>query len=766
MRRGEEVRSGDLRSEIYLPLTSQWKDEGEAWVAWWHERLRQKASEFLLPRLRELDFPYADDQYIGVWVNGAPEETVLRYLAASIPCFIVHEFKGLVTGIADRDVCVQENFLRGTLLDTLLGDDNPYQSIARRQAMVLDSLPGTDDGRLGMHPLANAEDEMRSSSSRLVALAQARRPERARVPTPSPAPLAPLVTPTPDPNPPRVVETSVSLSRTAEPSLPSNSRALPSAPNASIDKYAAPAVVTRVIDSERVPWIVPPPIEARGKGKLDRWALTDLDGTRAWVYQGKGRKEEYVNQWFDRKLGRRLCFGPFMEPPGVTDSHRFGAPVPRFPFFHPGDGTRATPQRASHWMYPNERETRGDAGVTASTPHPYELMRLSDVAAGAGRSKGKMVVRHGNESFEPDESSEDDDDWEGMAVDEPDDAEVPSNVVVLDGLDHEVSAIMFEAFSRDRLARDTRPLSIINAQGRMWMRFADVSAGQRAFGALSGLYPGSVRSFISNSAFEDAAQYTRDLWSPELLEDAPLLANVELPGIEPETTEPQAPAEESPPNELPAPADSAAIAVTPSREVEIASIPDSTPERLESERVVGPEEGPPQFEDVQMPLVLTPAVRGASPCDVRRVTRADAAIQTEAAPDAPTTSRSPEVAGSGQSLIPLGLRLSDPKPALEDRLSDPDALNRKPATESPVKKKARRGKRSGRLVKEQERIREAWRAEQAAVMATAHATGDDSLLGFVEAMDVVADVEADELLDIPRWDHGPDEDMPMAGPSH
>ncbi|KAJ7887725.1 hypothetical protein B0H13DRAFT_2342321 [Mycena leptocephala] len=519
-------------------------------------------------------------------------------------------------------------------------------------------------------------------------------------------------------------------------------------------------------------------------------------------------------------------------------------------------------------MYPNERETRGDAGVTASTPHPYELMRLSDVAAGAGRSKGKMVVRHGNESFEPDESSEDDDDWEGMAVDEPDDAEVPSNVVVLDGLDHEVSAIMFEAFSRDRLARDTRPLSIINAQGRMWMRFADVSAGQRAFGALSGLYPGSVRSFISNSAFEDAAQYTRDLWSPELLEDAPLLANVELPGIEPETTEPQAPAEESPPNELPAPADSAAIAVTPSREVEIASIPDSTPERLESERVVGPEEGPPQFEDVQMPLVLTPAVRGASPCDVRRVTRADVAIQTEAAPDAPTTSRSPvrttttdshvpsrappvapramreglaariggrkEVAGSGQSLIPLGLRLSDPKPALEDRLSDPDALNRKrksyagksvpiavdaaepelpftleglgsqtgvsridpvgkrkaaadtrknkeaptnptlpcrdnndaAATESPVKKKARRGKRSGRLVKEQERIREAWRAEQAAVMATAHATGDDSLLGFVEAMDVVADVEADELLDIPRWDHGPDEDMPMAGPSH
>ncbi|KAJ7887726.1 hypothetical protein B0H13DRAFT_2342322 [Mycena leptocephala] len=303
MRRGEEVRSGDLRSEIYLPLTSQWKDEGvngrlratfvdrlsairrdletevlalrpllhtfpgawasrptnptrdqveklrdlrtwedvvdrgvavqrdlrekEAWVAWWHERLRQKASEFLLPRLRELDFPYADDQYIGVWVNGAPEETVLRYLAASIPCFIVHEFKGLVTGIADRDVCVQENFLRGTLLDTLLGDDNPYQSIARRQAMVLDSLPAPTMWRwrrrvdpseraFPLHPCASSASRDSDSgpesatSSRDIGI------------------------------PPR----------TAEPSLPSNSRALPSAPNASIDKYAAPAVVTRVIDSE------------------------------------------------------------------------------------------------------------------------------------------------------------------------------------------------------------------------------------------------------------------------------------------------------------------------------------------------------------------------------------------------------------------------------------------------------------------------------------------------------------------------------------
>ncbi|KAJ7840445.1 hypothetical protein B0H13DRAFT_2366244 [Mycena leptocephala] len=146
--------------------------EKEAWIAWWHERLRQKASDFLLPRLRQLQFSDADDRYVGMWFNGTSEETVLRYLAASIPCFIVHEFKGLVTGLDDREVRVQENFLQNIPLATLLGDENPYQTIACGQG-ILDSLPGTDDGRLYRELLASAEDEMRSTSSWLVELSRA-----------------------------------------------------------------------------------------------------------------------------------------------------------------------------------------------------------------------------------------------------------------------------------------------------------------------------------------------------------------------------------------------------------------------------------------------------------------------------------------------------------------------------------------------------------------------------------------------------------------
>jgi hypothetical protein len=141
------------------------------------------------------------------------------------------------------------------------------------------------------------------------------------------------------------------------------------------------------------------------------------------------------------------------------------------------------------------------------------------VEAGAGRVKGKIVRSRGMAHFEPEDSDEDEDEWEGMPMDAPEEAEIPSNVVVLDRLDREVSAIMFEAFSRDRLHRGLRPSRIINPQGCMWLRFEDVTTGQRAFGVLCGLYAGSTRSFVSDDVFADAALYTRDMWSADLTAD-------------------------------------------------------------------------------------------------------------------------------------------------------------------------------------------------------------------------------------------------------
>ncbi|KAJ7898770.1 hypothetical protein B0H13DRAFT_803740 [Mycena leptocephala] len=818
--------------------------EKEAWIAWWHERIRQRASEFSLTRLREVDMPRADDQYIGLWVNGAPEEVVLRYLAASIPCFVVHEFKGLVDGLEESDVQQREDFLQGTTLETLLGDDNPYQRIARQQ-VLLDSMSGTDDGRLWTQPRGSVEDEMRSSSAHLVSLVQARLASLA--PAPSPA-----ITSVDPPAPPAA--TILSSSDVILP--PRDLQGLSRVPDAAVDKFAAPKLIMRVIDASRVPWMVPPPIAAQHKSRYEKWALTDLDGSRAWVCQGKGRKERYVNEWFDRELGRRLCFGRFTEPPGVVNSRRFGAPVPRFPFYHPGDGVHALPRKASYWMYRTEKEVQGDAGMESSTPHPDELPRLMEVAAGAGRGKGKMVVQHGEESFEPDDSEEDSDELEGMTVDDPEDEEIPTKVVVLDGLDRNVSAVMFYSLSRDHLAGGITPSCIINAQGRMWIRFSDVSMGRRAFGALSGFSPGSVRTFASDNAFGDAAQYTQDIWSAELLADQAEPRDEEMP------ERPRHPPEDA--QELHAAESSPASAPSQPEQGNLRALPTPPLERLGGERVeeVG-------AATVPVPDASTQPESGNQPASAplperphgQQVgTRIDVAIQTkmvtEVAPypshqpenattrnpkpvgEAPTaplamqetlpariTKRLPPAPRSGQnliSLIPLLLRLSDPKPSLESRLSGPDLAPRKAesratkaissnpqpfgsplvleglgnqqsrprnpppvqdnsgaqrlkrrespdadGSDPPVKKKARRGKRSGRIVKEKGRIRDAWRAEQVNLME--EAMGGDSLLEFVQAMDVGAEAEIAGLTEngeIPMWDHEPDEDMPVAGPSH
>jgi hypothetical protein len=339
--------------------------EKEAWVAWWHERIRQKASGFSLSRLREMECHEAFERYIGVWVNGASEEVVLRYLVAAIPCFIVHEFKGLVAGVNEAEVMRQSSFLDGTAIAALLGDDNPYQLIARNQG-ILDSLPGTDDGHLFREPRVSPEAELRSSLSRLLAMAQARRLEREQQREQASAVHATLSAPS---------ATTEVYGRDAGPSANSLvASAVPPAgtlgtPSAEANQYAAPALEMRVIEANRVPWIVPPPIEPGPQGKWDKYVLTDLNGSCAWVYQGKQRKEEYLNEWYDRKNRRKSCFGQFIVPPGVIDSRRFGAPVPRFPFFHPGDGSRARAKRASHWMYPSPKEDSGDAGLTARTPY-------------------------------------------------------------------------------------------------------------------------------------------------------------------------------------------------------------------------------------------------------------------------------------------------------------------------------------------------------------------------------------------------------------
>ncbi|KAJ7103997.1 hypothetical protein B0H15DRAFT_794876 [Mycena belliarum] len=132
--------------------------EKEAWIAWAQEIERQKM--LTLEDMRSMDMMLAQEEYVGLWINGADEGTTLFYMAAGIPCFIVHEYAPGVTSREEvEDVRVFRDLVSGTELEGELSDSNPYQRLARLQA-YRDAPFSGDDGR-GRARLATAADEAR-----------------------------------------------------------------------------------------------------------------------------------------------------------------------------------------------------------------------------------------------------------------------------------------------------------------------------------------------------------------------------------------------------------------------------------------------------------------------------------------------------------------------------------------------------------------------------------------------------------------------------
>ncbi|KAJ7746407.1 hypothetical protein B0H16DRAFT_1726582 [Mycena metata] len=258
-----------------------------------------------------------------------------------------------------------------------------------------------------------------------------------------------------------------------------------------------------------------------------------------WLRIGKKREPKGSVEMFDRERRRRLFCGSWAPPPGVLDHHLYGAPVPDFPFMVDtnGDG-RLAPAKPSTWMYPTQFPSKAyHVGKRLAAPPPSRLPLLkSKEDGGASKGKGKapaadnIVVTDMEVLDESDYGGED-----GMDLDDSDEeaAAPPSNVVILDGVDESVSAAIFRGLAADALFQArAAPVSILRAQGRMWLRFADTTNGRRAQGALGSLAPGVRATYTSEREFENVAQYTHDIWTEELEEDGPMPATVSSFGIE------------------------------------------------------------------------------------------------------------------------------------------------------------------------------------------------------------------------------------------
>ncbi|KAJ7081399.1 hypothetical protein B0H15DRAFT_786602, partial [Mycena belliarum] len=319
--------------------------EKEAWLKWVEERFRQ-ATPTPLP-YSELQMPLADDNLVGVWINGMDEETALRHMLAGVPCFIAHEYSAaeLESG-AIASGPEYTNLLDGTDLAELLTTSNPYFLQARKDEERVDAMFLKDDGR-GPVP------------ERLIARAGYCQRSRGSAPKPGPAPSAPATSRAPS----KAAASSEGSSAAPAVEVPSER-----------NPYEAPELERRQILSSRCDWIVPPPIReaASRAGTWERWELAEWGGATAWVGRGKKHEIRTKHVWYDRHRKRSLHFNDLVLPRGVLDEQRFGAPVPRHPFFY-NTGQQGLPHRPSHWMYPSREGIRGDEGRTMRTPPAHQL---------------------------------------------------------------------------------------------------------------------------------------------------------------------------------------------------------------------------------------------------------------------------------------------------------------------------------------------------------------------------------------------------------
>ncbi|KAJ7177764.1 hypothetical protein C8R46DRAFT_1212494 [Mycena filopes] len=591
--------------------------EKEGWLDWRFANASVPDPKDL-DSLRERDMPVALDYRMGAWVNGCSELTVLRLMSSRAPVFVVSELDE--EAAASFTGPAAEDFLQGTDVETLLSDSNPYQSIARNQ-ILLDAIqirPRVE----AIPPAINASPEQRSWASPSSLLEQpsvrrevwtgtdgerldwqllaATQPASVLRPPRPPFSANPPARPslsnhsrfnTAPPNdrvhfpfsygPSKPLSTSPAWGTPAWPnedtstsawsggshwgvqeserlprphaasspprdlSSPPSPAPTPRARNPNL--YAPPELEYRVIDPKHVPWIVAPDVQPENttpKLKYERFELREVDGILQWVRAASKGEISAENEWVDRQRKRRLYFGRFTIPAGVVEDDVFGAPVPRYQFV---------------------------------LPRTNALAKAKDSA----KAKGKAVAAYDNEDY-------DDDEPHGMDVDVagPSEAERPSECVVLDGVDPAHTATVFQALSDDCL-RGARafPVSILNAQQRIWLRFASVTEGQRAFGALPSLARGIQLSFTSTFVFEEAQRYTRDIWTPDLMEDvqstaqvvesaearaddrerlygepsvptqpspplSPIIVDVQLPPAPPSPTSPTSPPPRSPPQSV------------------------------------------------------------------------------------------------------------------------------------------------------------------------------------------------------------------------
>ncbi|KAK7007175.1 hypothetical protein R3P38DRAFT_3212842 [Favolaschia claudopus] len=467
--------------------------EKEAWLSMTHAR--RILGRTTLEQLRGVHFPKADERFLGVWVNGLPESTVLANMYAGLPCFIVHSYasEDLTRADAYPATSTRSDFVTGTDVITAVLE-SPYQKLARQDAYRLDASfsPSQD---LIPQISAAPEEEKLSSSLYLEQLGiDGAREARCK---PRPSGTSHL----------RSTHTTASKPPSGESS-------------AKQDRFAHRELERQVIHPDRVAWIVPPAVAvANPKGKWAKYELTELEsGRTAFVYRGKTAQPQVDEKFFDREKKRRLYMGSYDVPPGVVNKGVFGVPVPPFPFIVI-DGIKEKMDLPSYWMYRKEEPEKGDEKKVAEVPTAEELPFLPGREPRpeySGKGKGRATAEQEAELWARDAAR-------GMEVPEQRPEKKATNVLVISGFSEDIRAATFESMTRDAFyhAR-SKPLSIVNAEGRMWVRLATTTEAQKAFGTVYAVASNLRLEYGSHEHFAMVLSRATDVWNaPEAETAAP-----------------------------------------------------------------------------------------------------------------------------------------------------------------------------------------------------------------------------------------------------
>ena len=292
--------------------------------------------------------PFASEDVIGAWINGAKEEDVYWLLKHRIPCFIIHEIP-VHELYLHREDPKYPDFVALSDAHFLVPKFNGFEHVSIKWKALI-TTDGVQEGMPTVLPNLSAEERVGSdpavqgwSDNKHRLLEEL--PETVMKPVKKVAP-AQVVT-----------QTAPSRSQSAS------------------EKAWQPEI--RSIAPDRGEWVVPPAIMAATPGKWSYWKETDLGEVLSCFCLVTSKPIDCERVYFDRIKRRMIYFMEDLEiPPGVvSEVSVFGCPAPtgRFVELFEGKGEREHPP--SLWLYTEQEAKRGTVGQKASPPSPNELPR-------------------------------------------------------------------------------------------------------------------------------------------------------------------------------------------------------------------------------------------------------------------------------------------------------------------------------------------------------------------------------------------------------